>query len=181
MVQHSFTSTETRRLVRTDGRTAQDGHLDSHTASELCYNTHGGPLFYIVSPTEPTQHWSPPGEISVGADTKPCTDVAVTHPAGQGPRSIMLNLRVSRASALALREPDSLLFGLRNIHYQLRVTSIDGTTGAAPEAQLWSTEATSLIQHTGELISARKTSHAQRPGSVAYGNSHLTRQSIQGT
>ena len=32
MVHYSFTCTETRRLVR---RTAQDGHLDSHTAPEL--------------------------------------------------------------------------------------------------------------------------------------------------
>ena len=31
MVQYIFTSTETRRLVRTD-----DGHLDFHTAPELC-------------------------------------------------------------------------------------------------------------------------------------------------
>ena len=33
MVHYSFTSTETRRLEL--GRTAQDGHLDSHTAPEL--------------------------------------------------------------------------------------------------------------------------------------------------
>ena len=33
MVQYSFTSTETRRFVRV--RTAQNGHLDSHTAPEL--------------------------------------------------------------------------------------------------------------------------------------------------
>ena len=32
MVQYCFTFTETLRLVRT---TAQDGHLDSHTAPEL--------------------------------------------------------------------------------------------------------------------------------------------------
>ena len=36
MVHCSFVCMETRRLVRTDrGRTAQDGHLDSHTAPEL--------------------------------------------------------------------------------------------------------------------------------------------------
>ena len=34
MVQYSFTSTEARRLVKTDS-TAWDGHLDSHTAPEL--------------------------------------------------------------------------------------------------------------------------------------------------
>ena len=126
MVQHSFTSTETRRFVRTDspGRPPRLSHsfwtMLQHTLS-CCltsteagwpirdgFNTHGWPPFYIVSPTEPTQNWSPPGEISVGGDTKPCTDVTVTHPAGRGPRSIMLNLRVSRASALALCEPDSL-------------------------------------------------------------------------
>ena len=33
MVQYSFTSTETEGSL---GRTAQDGHLDSHTAPELC-------------------------------------------------------------------------------------------------------------------------------------------------
>ena len=33
MIQYSFTSTETRRLVRTD---SPDGHIDSHTAPELC-------------------------------------------------------------------------------------------------------------------------------------------------
>ena len=33
MVQYSFTSMETRRLVRTDS--LQDGHLDSHAAPEL--------------------------------------------------------------------------------------------------------------------------------------------------
>ena len=33
MVQYSFTSTETKGSL---GRTAQDGHLDSHTAPELC-------------------------------------------------------------------------------------------------------------------------------------------------
>ena len=36
MVQCCFTFTETVRLIRT-GRGAQDGHLDSHTAPELCH------------------------------------------------------------------------------------------------------------------------------------------------
>ena len=34
MVQYRFTSTETQKF--SIGRTAQDGHLDSHTAPELC-------------------------------------------------------------------------------------------------------------------------------------------------
>ena len=34
MVQYCFTSTETVRLLRTEK--AHDGHLDFHTAPELC-------------------------------------------------------------------------------------------------------------------------------------------------
>ena len=46
MVQEFFTSTETRRLVRTDTvRTAQDGHLDSHTApNSMIYYDRAIPL-----------------------------------------------------------------------------------------------------------------------------------------
>ena len=35
MVQYCFTSTETIRLI--SGRGAQDGHLDFHTAPQLCF------------------------------------------------------------------------------------------------------------------------------------------------
>ena len=38
MVQYSFTSTETVRLVRTP-TARQDGHLDSHTAMLVCTET----------------------------------------------------------------------------------------------------------------------------------------------
>ena len=43
MVQYSFTSTETEGSL---GRTAQDSHLDSHTAPELWQNSNNDCLFY---------------------------------------------------------------------------------------------------------------------------------------
>ena len=52
MVQYSCTSTET--LL---GRTAQDGHLDSHTAPELWGNAVFLFLFYIHTCVLPNGHW----------------------------------------------------------------------------------------------------------------------------
>ena len=44
MVQYCFTSTETIRFV---GRTAQDGHLDTHTAPELCMEVGEREIIYL--------------------------------------------------------------------------------------------------------------------------------------
>ena len=53
MVQYSFTSTETR--TGSLGRTAQDGHLDSHTAPELLYGGEGRGRLYTYRYTVTTR------------------------------------------------------------------------------------------------------------------------------
>ena len=56
-VQYSLTSTETRRLVRTE---AQDGRLDSHTAPEL-WRTSRSQLAYVICAH--SLQWKVTGEV----------------------------------------------------------------------------------------------------------------------